>query len=210
MHEKIEEVLGLITNKDIRLLVKGVVEYNPYFLECPGGCSRHHAYKGGLLDHSHSTAILARKIAEHYTHLNPNLDIVTAGAFLHDIGKTECYMFEDYVESKDVVTSNGILTSQKIKQKPARTYRDVHHHHIPIGYYTVRREAENISDLGDGLDWKEIDHLLHIIISHHGRVEWRSNVEPQTPEAFIVSQADMLDAWLAADPEKKATFGKAK
>src|SRR5690606_24908512 len=164
MHEKIEEVLGLLKNKSIRKLVCGIIEDNPKFLECPGACSRHHAYKGGLLDHSYSTAMLARKIAEHYTHLNPNLDIVTAGAFLHDIGKTECYVLENYVEPEDIVTSNGIMTSQKTKQRPARTYSDTFHHHIPVGYYLVREYSERMM-WEIPFDWKEIDHLLHIIIS---------------------------------------------
>jgi 3'-5' exoribonuclease len=136
--------------------------------------NRHHCYEGGLTDHSVSVATLALQMARHYN--NVDKDIVILGALLHDVGKICSY---DKVNDSYEYSRKGKL-----------------HHHIPLGYHIVARAAEQFNSCGDYLSQERLDNLLHIIISHHGRLEWRSNVEPQTPEAIIVHACDLTDAYV--------------
>lgn len=198
MHVTIEAVLREIKNEKIRYLVEKVVDTNyDMLITQPAACGNHHAYTGGLLAHSARVAMLGARICDFYDGIyEPNRDVVVAGGFLHDIGKVHCYK----IKQKE----NGI---EEIESTQMSRY----HHHIPIGYHIVMREAENIlknsPDLA--LDSDPLNRLLHIIIAHHGRVEYRSNRAPRTEEAFIVWSADTLDAYMDADNDTKRTFNKA-
>lgn len=135
----------------------------------PAAVTLHHAYTGGLLEHSVSVAIGARDMAEHYeTFTIPvNIDLIIAGSLLHDIGKLEAYS----VNPAPQVTISGSAIE-----------------HIALGYGMFRRFAEI-----EGLDEDIAKALGHIIVSHHGKREYGSPVLPITPEAFIVSAADNVD-----------------
>ena len=95
-------------------------------------------------------------------------DIAVSGALLHDIGKVEAYASINGVIE---LTDAGKLLGE-----------------IPLGYYTVRREIERI----DGFPAADADALLHIILSHHGRLEHGSPVVPCTREATLVHFIDNL------------------
>jgi 3'-5' exoribonuclease len=94
-----------------------------------------------------------------------------AGALLHDIGKIEEYSFIDSIEIAEIGNLAG---------------------HIALGYYLVRRAISRMPDFPSELATQ----LLHLILSHHGRNEWGSPVEPATAEALVVSSADLIDAQL--------------
>lgn len=135
----------------------------------PAAVTLHHAYTGGLLEHSVSVAIGAMDLARHYSDfmIPVNMDIVIAGALLHDIGKLEAYSISPVTQ----MTASGNAID-----------------HIALGYSMFMRIAE-----AENLDSNTALLLGHIIISHHGRLEYGSPVMPVIPEAFIVNAADDTD-----------------
>lgn len=135
----------------------------------PAAVSNHHAYAHGLLEHTVTVAESARAIARSYAGIYPTLDVdlVVAGALLHDLGKLESYSIAPTPE----VTIAGAVID-----------------HIPIGYAMFERIARE-SGLSDDLRL----HLGHILLSHHGQKEFGSPILPATLEAMIVSSADELD-----------------
>ncbi len=135
----------------------------------PAAVTLHHAYTGGLLEHSVSVALGARDIAKHYDafKIPVDMDLVTAGALLHDIGKIEAYAIAPIPQ----ITPKGNVIE-----------------HIALGYNMFMKYAEL-----EGLNEDLALALGHILISHHGRLEYGSPVLPATPEALIVNAADDLD-----------------
>jgi 3'-5' exoribonuclease len=91
-----------------------------------------------------------------------------AGALLHDIGKVEAYVS---VNGAIELTDAGKLLGE-----------------IPLGYYMVRRAIEEI----EGFPQSDADALLHIVLSHHGKLEHGSPVVPCTREATLVHFIDNL------------------
>lgn len=189
MEPKIKEVLDQLSGWAVVRLVEDVVnKYYELFTTSPAACNNHHAYDGGLLVHSHSTAMLAGKIADHFITSGKqiNRDAVIAGAFLHDFGKVLCYRKTGSIEPNKIYEST----------RESRLF-----HHIPIGFHIVASSAEEL-----GLVESEYCDILHIILSHHGRLEYHSPVVPKTPEALIVHKADFLDAFIEATPEQRVTY----
>lgn len=139
------------------------------FRDLPAAVTNHHAYSHGLLEHTVTTAEAARVLALAYKKTYPDIDvdIVTAGALLHDIGKIGSYTMSPVPE----VTLDGAVLD-----------------HIALGYAIFVRVADETS-LSDATK----RHLAHILLSHHGQKEYGSPVLPATPEALIVSSADELD-----------------
>jgi 3'-5' exoribonuclease len=194
MHKKIDRVLRYIDDSSLREVIENIMSlhHNTFIYE-PAGCGTHHAYKGGLLDHSVSTALLAESIADRYVESNQRLNksLIVAGAFLHDIGKVKCYTYDKSAEE--------FRSTQKSRL----------HHHIPIGFHIVATQVEILVDRYK-MDEALADNLLHIIVSHHGRVEYSSPRAPITDEAFIVSQADLIDAYMGAPLDRKKTFNQSQ
>ncbi|NTU60230.1 MAG: HD domain-containing protein [Deltaproteobacteria bacterium] len=144
-------------------------------LTAPAAKSFHHAFVGGLLEHTLGLVRLAGAIAPLYAdRLNP--DMVVAGAFLHDIGKL-----------------------QELSQTAGIDYTDEGRllGHITIGTRMVHERAATI----DGFPPLLLVHLEHLVLSHHEKSEWGSPVSPQTLEALLLHYIDNLDAKLcgAAD-----------
>ena len=139
------------------------------FNSWPAAVSLHHAYVGGLLEHSLAVAALALSIARNYsaTGFPVNVDVVLAGALLHDLGKLEAYRLSPAPE----VTIEGNIAD-----------------HIVLGYHRFATLAQEY-----GLDGSLTLEIGHILVSHHGSREFGSPVLPATPEALIVSMADDLD-----------------
>lgn len=135
----------------------------------PAAVSHHHAYVHGLLEHTLGVAKTAKAAAVSYkgTESEPDVDIVVAGAVLHDIGKLDTYTLNPGPESTLECT---VLD------------------HIATGYARFTRLAGEfqLSPLTRTM-------LGHIILSHHGQREFGSPVLPATPEAMIVAAADNLD-----------------
>jgi 3'-5' exoribonuclease len=128
----------------------------------------HQAYRHGLLEHCLSVAQGVHALASGPFIRGVDRELAVTGALLHDIGKTEVY---STVNGAIELTDHGKLLGE-----------------IPLGYYKVRREIERI----EGFPPAEAEGLLHIILSHHGKLEHGSPVVPCTREATLVHFVDNL------------------
>lgn len=175
-----------ITNDTLRTIALRVLEdLKEEWVTVPGAKSVHHAYVGGTLVHSLSTCRIAKALAEVIP--EADVELCTVGAALHDIGKLFTYRTEGVVID---TTDAGKL-----------------YEHSFIG-------ADYISTLMLDYTPEEIDRdvaglLAHIILSHHGQLEYGAVVPPKFLEAYIVHHADMLDAETEQlrEHSKKATSG---
>ncbi|MDR1376464.1 MAG: HD domain-containing protein [Synergistaceae bacterium] len=140
----------------------------------PAAVSLHHAYVGGLLEHSLAVTRSAAGIAQNYRDYGVDMDVVIASALLHDIGKLESYRLSPAPE----MTLGGNVVD-----------------HIVLGYHrfmTLAREYDE-EHASNKLGERRTLAIGHILVSHHGAKEFGSPVLPATPEALIVSAADELD-----------------
>ncbi|NNJ25875.1 3'-5' exoribonuclease YhaM family protein [Alienimonas chondri] len=168
------------------------------FKTWPAANRNHHAFAGGLLEHTLSvvrtTQWLCEKYAGMYPEMSPPLcvDAALAGAALHDIGKLEEL---DGSPAGAEYTSSGRLIG-----------------HILIGRDWLRAAAAAFEQTGQAgpqggpADAELLLRTEHVIVSHHGIREFGSPAEPHTPEALIVQHADELDAKfnMLADGLKRA------
>jgi 3'-5' exoribonuclease len=134
--------------------------------EWPAAQTLHHAYRAGFLEHIVKIAEVGDWLARSY---GADPDLVFAGAVLHDIGKLQEL---DYGFSASYSRDGRLLG------------------HIAIGSMLVRETAAAMADFPPLL----LTHIEHLVLSHHGCLEFGSPVVPQTVEAFILSFADDLDA----------------
>lgn len=168
------------------------------FLTCVGGRGRHHSFKGGLCYHTCHATRLASQIVDHYITLGMevNKDIVLAGVLLHDIGKIECYEYDPDLPQPSPMRGNVMLAIY-VTGGWKKTKADRMFHHIPIGYGIVLMAAKKWNAMADvKTSQEDIDHLLHIILSHHGNKCWSSPIIPQTIEAYIVHSIEMMDGYV--------------
>ncbi|HEX3240370.1 MAG TPA: HD domain-containing protein [Solirubrobacterales bacterium] len=142
------------------------------FRDAPAAKVYHQAYQHGLLEHALSVAQAVNAAAPFF----PGIDreVAVAGALLHDVGKIIAYNDDPLAID---LTDAGRLEGE-----------------IPLGYYTVRRQIEDI----DGFDPGLARCLLHIILAHHGSLEHGSPVVPQTREAVLVHMIDNLGGRLGS------------
>ena len=136
------------------------------YREAPAAKYYHQAYRHGLLEHCLSVAQGVSALAA--TFRGVDRDVAVTGALLHDIGKVEAYASTGRAIE---LTDDGKLLGE-----------------IPLGYYLIRREIEEI----DGFPVADAQSLLHIILSHHGKLEHGSPVVPCTREATLVHFIDNL------------------
>jgi 3'-5' exoribonuclease len=137
------------------------------FTSAPAGKYWHHSYLSGLLEHS----LELIKICDLMCDIHPeiNRDLVICGALMHDYGKTEELSFNS---SFDYTTKGKLIG------------------HIVISAMLINEGCKKIPDFPDELR----DCLLHIILSHQGKLEFASPVLPKTLEAITLYQADELSA----------------
>jgi 3'-5' exoribonuclease len=139
------------------------------FFTCPAAISMHHARIGGLAEHSLNVCRFAHASAAAAPWLD--LDLLTAGALLHDIGK-----IQEYEVAGDFrFTLEGKFLG-----------------HIVQGHSMVEKWISQIPDFPERL---ALD-VLHIILSHHGQLEYGSPKTPATAEALVIHFADDMDAKL--------------
>ncbi len=137
----------------------------------PAATMYHHAYLGGLLEHVLSLSKLADRVCDHYESLRR--DLVLAGVVLHDLGKIDEL---NYARGFRYSTRGQLVG------------------HIAIALEIVREKIRAIPDFPDGLK----DQIEHIILSHHGKLEFGSPKEPMFPEALVVHYLDDLDSKLGS------------
>lgn len=144
----------------------------------------HHARRGGLVEHVAQMMRCAVKIAEAYSALNR--DLLVAGVLFHDCGK----LWENqYAEQGFTMPYNlhGELVG-----------------HIALGLEVVNKLWRQLMDSPEAAAWTTLQpanemvrlHLLHLIGSHHGEMQFGSPVLPKTPEAVVLHYVDNIDAKL--------------
>ncbi|MCY1076816.1 3'-5' exoribonuclease YhaM family protein [Archangium lansingense] len=137
----------------------------------PAAKGVHHAYRGGLADHLLSVMRLTLRVADHYP--MADRDLLLAGAFLHDVMKVAEISADKGFEYTDEgkLVGHLVMTAQKIREKT-----------LAIPNFPPLLEQ----------------HLTHLVLAHHGRLEYGSPKLPMTIEAHIVHALDSLDSRIAS------------
>lgn len=184
------ELVGLIRSvkdKNMSLLLKYIFlddrEFAQKFKRAPAALFYHQNYVGGLLEHTLKVVNICLVLSKEYK--DTNKDLLITGALLHDVGKVFEYRVFPFER-----TPEGRLLG-----------------HIALGYNMVKSKIDNLRSL-PGQNFPRVLELeiLHMILSHHGKLEWGSPVVPMTPEALILHYADLLDSkmWSVFDKLKEA------
>ena len=165
---KMETMIGSVKTLTLRTLLKKIFSGKFYdeFCKNPAGMKLHHAYLGGLLQHSVDVAELASAMADTIGRVDKGL--IVTGALLHDIGKVR----EISSGMGFPYTTEGRLLG-----------------HITMSVLMVREAAVELK-----LPLTSLQQLEHIILSHHGDQEKGSPMACATKEAFIVHYADEMNA----------------
>ncbi len=144
------------------------------FTAAPAGVKNHHAYRGGLLEHTVTMMTAGERIADLYDELNR--DVLLMGIFLHDVGKVD----ELSYDRSFAYTDEGQLVG-----------------HLVQGVVLLREKVARTADLtGEPFPDELLLRLEHMIVSHHGAPEFGSIKLPMTPEAVALHYLDNLDAKL--------------
>jgi 3'-5' exoribonuclease len=167
---ELKEMADANLRSPMRELVLSLLDrYRDDLMSCPAARIYHHPYLGGLLEHTWSVARHTLASLQIYPDLNP--DVALAGAILHDLGKVKEIANP---QAPDLTVAGQLLG------------------HIVLGWEMVREEARTL----DFPDPNLLVQLEHIILSHHGSLEFGSPVLPKTREALLVYFLDDLDAKL--------------
>jgi 3'-5' exoribonuclease len=175
MERELEALLSSIKALPVRTLLRRCLgrttRTGKAFRLHPAAKRNHHAYLGGLLEHSLSVAAMCDRLAKHYISQGAKLDrdLLLAGALLHDIGKI-----------REISSTSGFAYTTEGKLLG----------HIVIGIQLLAREGEVIPDLAP----ERLLLLQHLIASHQGKPEWDSPKVPQMLEALLLHYADDLDS----------------
>ena len=160
--------LQSVRDPHIRVLLNRIsADHERELREWPAAQQVHHAYRGGLLEHTLKMIEIARPLARAY---DAREDLVLAGVLLHDIGKLQELSYEPGAIG---YTRDGNLIG-----------------HIALGLILVRETINGISGFPDDLRAQ----IEHLVVSHHGTREHGAPVEPKTIEAFMVAAVDELDS----------------
>lgn len=175
MFAEVTALLGTLKHPAMKALADVYLKDEPLmaaFRQCPAAKQMHHAYLGGLLEHTLQLMKLADVVCPLYAKINR--DIVLMGLFLHDLGKTR----EIVHDRAFAYTDRGELIG-----------------HIVDGAIMLHDRAQQVMRLtGQRLPKHAVMVLQHVILSHHGQPEFGAAKLPSTPEAILVSLLDNLDA----------------
>ncbi|HEY4950134.1 MAG TPA: OB-fold nucleic acid binding domain-containing protein [Candidatus Acidoferrales bacterium] len=166
--------VAAVKNPWIKKLLESVVNdpaIVPKLKRAPAAMSMHHAFVGGLLEHTVSLIGLGRTVTAHYPELDA--DVLLAGIVLHDIGKIDELRYE---RATNYTTAGRLLG------------------HITIGTLLVREKIKAIPGFPEPLAIL----IEHLILSHHGTYEFGSPSLPQTREAIALHFLDDMDSKMAA------------
>ena len=166
--------VAAVKNPWIQRLLQSVVTdpaIVPKLKRAPAAMTMHHAFVGGLLEHTVSLIGLGRVVTAHYPELD--FDVLLAGIVLHDIGKIDELSYE---RATNYTTAGRLLG------------------HITIGTLLVREKIKAIAGFPETLAIL----IEHLILSHHGTYEFGSPSLPQTREAIALHFLDDMDSKMAA------------
>lgn len=175
MMAELEGLVATIDDGHIKALIARVLnraDFRNAFMKSPAAKGVHHNFIGGLLEHTLSVMNACSALYPALARYGLNRDIILAGALLHDIGKIIEYTSGKLID----VTAEGRLIG-----------------HIYISAKITDEEIENIEGFPGELRLQ----LIHLILSHHGQLEFGSPKVPMTKEAIFLHMLDDLDAKLA-------------
>ncbi|OJW07075.1 MAG: CMP-binding protein [Planctomycetales bacterium 71-10] len=179
LYNRLRDVLLGMHDPHLRALVECFLideEFVAKFTAAPAGIKNHHAYQGGLLEHVVTMLNVADKILGFYPDVDR--DLLLTGIFLHDVGKIE----ELSYDRAFAYTDEGQLVG-----------------HLVMGVEMLRDKVERTADLtGEPFPNELLLRLKHMIVSHHGALEYGSPKLPMTLEAVALHYLDNLDAKLHA------------
>ena len=170
MFERLVKRMDSIATDYLKALIDAFFkdkEFVNKFKTAPAAKKMHHAYIGGLLEHTLSMTSLADKIAGHYSGINR--DLLLSGAILHDIGKVDEFEYQFKIDYSD----KGRLLN-----------------HIVIGLKMVDEKLSEIKYFPED----QVLLLKHLIVSHHGTREFGSPEPPKTIEAVLLNYIDEIDS----------------
>ncbi len=173
MMAELQQIVKTVKNDFIRQLLLDTLEdseLRPMIMRAPAAKSIHHAWIGGLLEHILSICKLMDFMGSHYSFLNR--DLLLFGAIYHDIGK----IWELSYDSGIAYTDRGRLLG-----------------HMQMACELIDKKASRI--LGFNEELRDI--CKHIILSHHGKMEYGSPKRPKFLEALVVAMIDDLDSKIA-------------
>lgn len=153
----------------IRDMLEQMIMDNSNFFEWPASSKLHHAYEGGLASHTLNVTRNAIALWENYQGENLDIEVVVAGAMLHDYGKLTEYNKDGSRTIYGDLISHLVDGSEKVSE------------------FCWKRGINPTTD-------RKIVIIKHILLSHHEKPEFGAAVKPATLEAFIVSRADAVDA----------------
>ncbi len=172
---QVVELIDRVRDPNIRALLRSFVddeELAKDFARAPAAKSIHHAFPGGLCEHTLSVMRLAHRIADHYPMVDR--DMLLAGAFLHDFGKIRELSWRGHDTE---YTDEGRLVG-----------------HLVMTAQWIHERAAKLPNFPKSLSV----HLTHLVLSHHGRLEYGSPKLPMTLEAMLVGCIDELDSRVAS------------
>jgi 3'-5' exoribonuclease len=170
MWDELRSVVAEIANPHLKALLEAMLddpEIAARYRRAPAAKQIHHAFLGGLLEHVLSLCALARMVAPHYPSVDR--DLLLTGVVLHDIGK----IFELNYERGFSYSNDGQLLG-----------------HIVIAVRMVGDKLRSIPDFPPRLRTL----VEHMVLSHHGQLEFGSPKLPLFPEALLLHYLDDLDS----------------
>ncbi|MFP6650009.1 MAG: OB-fold nucleic acid binding domain-containing protein [Pirellulaceae bacterium] len=177
--EKLRQILSGLSNPSLCQLAEVYlqdVQLVEKIQRAPAAMKNHHAYHGGLLEHIVSLLELVTRVAPHYDELDQ--DLLLMGAFLHDLAKVDELVYDTELGYSD----EGELVG-----------------HLVMGVVTLEEKARQaVEQSGEPFPPDLLLRLKHMIVSHHGRLDYGSPKVPMTPEAIALHFLDDLDAKLQA------------
>ncbi len=170
MFAELRSIVAGIQNPHLRLLLDAFLDDEPLarmYRVAPAAKHVHHAYLGGLIEHVLSVCTLCRATAAHYKYVD--LDLLLTGAVLHDVGKVAELTYD---------RSFGYSTEGQLLG------------HIIIGLRLLHEKLQRFPDFPSKLRVL----VEHLIVSHHGELEFGSPKVPLFPEALLLHHLDNLDS----------------
>lgn len=164
----IQKIVNDMKNTVIKNITSTIIEkYQTDFKIYPAAKGMHHAYVGGLAYHTYGMLNLAKVISDLYPMLNK--DLLYAGVILHDVCKVKEY-------------TDAINPDYSVEGKLVG--------HISMVSEEIALVAKELGFAGE----EEVTLLQHMVLSHHGKLEWGSPVQPQIMEAEMLHFIDNMDA----------------
>lgn len=169
MFNELESIIKTIRDPTLQKILDSFFSDKNFvkeFKTSPAAMYKHHGWIGGLLEHTLNVATLCRKMYD--THPEMDDELLLTGAILHDIGKIKEFELTSSIRRNKLGDLKG---------------------HIILGLELLTEKLKELN-----INEEDTIKLIHILLSHHGQMEWGSPIRPAFPEALAVFYADIMDA----------------